>query len=106
MLERVAYGDDEVPALLGRLCRLVQLREAVVLSTCNRTEIYAACDASTADRLGRFLALDRRLGWDELRPALATETGQEAVRHLFRVAAGLDSMAVGDPQVDDSRRPS
>lgn len=100
MLERVAYGEDEVPALLGRLSRLAPLREAVVLSTCNRTEIYATCDASAdLDRLGRFLALDRRVGWDELRSALVTETGQDAVRHLFRVAAGLESMAVGEAEI-------
>ncbi|MBS1170276.1 MAG: glutamyl-tRNA reductase [Burkholderiaceae bacterium] len=74
--------------------------ETAILSTCNRTELYAAC--ATPDPLGasvRFLANFHRLPADRLRPHLYALPQQNAVRHAFRVASGLDSMVLGEPQI-------
>jgi glutamyl-tRNA reductase len=75
-------------------------RELVVLSTCNRAEIYAAADHDgAADALGRFLSEYHGVAHDRLTPHLFVHRGADVPRHLFRVAAGLDSMVVGEPQI-------
>ncbi len=93
LLDRLAYRPDELPAGLAQLVAAAGVREAVILSTCNRTEVYATF-AGTPDvaRLARFLAEDRGVEPGVLGPALALRTGGDTVGHLFRVAAGLDSM--------------
>ena len=74
--------------------------EAAILSTCNRTELYAACSADNpVDATGHFLANFHQLPYSELRPHLYTLPQDNAVRHAFRVASGLDSMVLGEPQI-------
>lgn len=77
--------------------------EAAILSTCNRTELYAAQKASSSadamDATAHFLADFHRLPYADLRPHLYTLPQDEAVRHAFRVASGLDSMVLGEPQI-------
>ena len=82
--------------------------EAAILSTCNRTELYAAGDAQAAggddvataiDATAHFLADYHRLPYADLRPYLYTLPQDHAVRHAFRVASGLDSMVLGEPQI-------
>jgi glutamyl-tRNA reductase len=75
--------------------------EAVVLSTCNRVEIYAASEdrAATSESLAKFLAEEHDLGPEMLEKFLYRRHGAEAVEHLFRVAAGLDAMVVGETQI-------
>lgn len=104
-LERVAYGADEVPPRLQQLVQLPKVWEAAILSTCNRTEIYASfAGPPEPERLGWFLAADRGVPGDELRPLLTTKTDQAVVHHLFRVAAGLDSMVVGEVEIQGQVR--
>jgi len=75
-------------------------REAVVVSTCNRSEIYAAAESEgTAESCGRFIADYNGLPWDTVAPHVVTYRGTQAAGHLFRVAAGLDSLVVGEPQI-------
>ena len=75
-------------------------REAVVLSTCNRAEIYAAAPSDdAAESCGRFIADYNGVPWDAVAPHLVKYRGSEAADHLFRVAAGLDSLVVGEPQI-------
>ncbi len=75
--------------------------EAVIVSTCNRAELYAACDdvaaarAAVADFISDYHGVDR----SAVAPHLYDVTDLEAARHLFRVAAGLDSLVVGEPQI-------
>jgi glutamyl-tRNA reductase len=96
--ERLAFGTDEIAPALARLCGEGEGTEAVLLSTCNRTEIYASAPegaAIAADALG---LLSARLG------APAADVGyvhhdKDAVAHLFRVAAGMDSMILGEAQI-------
>jgi glutamyl-tRNA reductase len=75
--------------------------EAVVISTCNRAELYVACEeptAAAADLLA-FFSEFHQLSPDHIRPHLYSHLNHEAARHLFRVASGLDSLVVGEPQI-------
>jgi len=79
-------------------------KEAAILSTCNRTELYAAGRVTggveaAIDATGHFLAHYHKLPYSELRPYLYTLPQDDAVRHAFRVASGLDSMVLGEPQI-------
>ncbi|HET7696512.1 MAG TPA: glutamyl-tRNA reductase [Vicinamibacterales bacterium] len=75
-------------------------REAVVLSTCNRAEIYATASSdAAAESCGRFIADYHGVPWDAVAPHVVMYRGSEAADHLFRVAAGLDSLVVGEPQI-------
>jgi glutamyl-tRNA reductase len=90
-------GLDAALAALGAR-RLA--REAVMLSTCNRAEIYAASPSdAAAEDCGRFIADYNGVPWDAVAPHLVTYRGSQAADHLFRVAAGLDSLVVGEPQI-------
>ena len=74
--------------------------ETAILSTCNRTELYAAYhQPDTIERAAHFLADYHQLAYAELRPHLYTLPQDDAVRHAFRVASGLDSMVLGEPQI-------
>jgi len=102
MRERLAYAGSEVmPALLRLKQQAPSLAEAALLSTCNRVEIIGAGADSmqAAEQSLRFLAQDRAVAADTLRPALYHLEGRAAARHLFRVGASLDSMVVGEPQI-------
>ena len=99
--ERVAFADHALPAALASVRGLAGVREAVLLSTCNRTELYAvadddgrALDAWLATHPGTDEAADA-----DLRPYLYRHEDGDAVRHLFRVATGLDSLVLGEPQI-------
>ena len=101
--ERVAFSADAVPAALASLRALPPVREAALLSTCNRTEIYALADddgQALADWLathpGDVAAMDDGQG---LHAYLYRHRDADAVRHLFRVATGLDSLVLGEPQI-------
>jgi len=75
-------------------------RELVVLATCNRAEIYAVGDTDeTAEHVGRFFSEYHEIPHDRVREHLYIYRGPDAARHLFRVAAGLDSLVVGEPQI-------
>jgi glutamyl-tRNA reductase len=75
-------------------------QETVVLSTCNRAEIYAAADSdSVAEAIGVFFSEYHRINHAEMSRHLYVHRGPDAARHLFRVAAGLDSLVVGEPQI-------
>jgi glutamyl-tRNA reductase len=95
--ERVAFGSECLGRALHELANGQAVREAAILSTCNRTELYFAGEEPryAADWLARFHSLP--LG--EISPYLYSHPEREAVRHVFRVASGLDSMVLGEPQI-------
>lgn len=99
--ERVSFPMDLVkPALDGlRSAFGSSVREAAILSTCNRTEIYCAAEPQVSDKLPEWLADFNRLEAGNLRPHLYQYQHNDAVRHAFRVASGLDSMVLGEPQI-------
>lgn len=101
VLERAAVGADVVDKLLGDVAGTAHVDEAVVLSTCNRIEVYAHVTKfhSALDDISALLAAYGELDLDELTPYLYVHYDNRVARHLFAVASGLDSMVVGEPQV-------
>lgn len=100
--ERLAYADEEIVPALARLRGAVPaLREAALLSTCNRVEVVAVAaePAQAAEEVIRFLSLDRDVERASFAESIYRLEGREAARHLFRVGASLDSMVVGEPQI-------
>src|SRR5262245_8039178 len=101
LLERLAIADDQLPKAYLRLADDPDVHEAVLLSTCNRVEVYAEVDSYHAGSLAlrRFLTSDTDVAASELSEALDSGYEEQAVGHLFLVAAGLESMVVGEPQI-------
>jgi glutamyl-tRNA reductase len=109
--EKVAFPADQLGQAVAAACAwfdksggLPQAREAAILSTCNRTEIYAATPLNAdvnaiIDVTAHFVADYHKLSYAELRPYLYALPQVGAVRHAFRVASGLDSMVLGEPQI-------
>jgi glutamyl-tRNA reductase len=99
--ERLDFQTRGVDLALRALATRGAAREAVVLSTCNRVEIYAACDDVPAARadLAQFIADFHGVDRASLAPHVYDVADLEAAGHLFRVAAGLDSLVVGEPQI-------
>jgi glutamyl-tRNA reductase len=98
--ETVDFARRGVALALEALRERNLAREAVVLSTCNRAEIYAGADSDAlAESCGRFIGEFNGVHWDALAPHVVIYRGPEAADHLFRVAAGLDSLVVGEPQI-------
>jgi len=100
--ERLAFSPDQTREALDHWRRVFPKVEAVLLSTCNRTELYAATEnASTPsiEQVAGFVARFHDLDPAEVVDHLFHHTGEEAVRHLFTVACSLDSMVVGEPQI-------
>src|SRR3954467_827051 len=98
--ETVDFSRRGLPLALEALRQRNLAREAVVLSTCNRAEIYVGAETdAAAESCGRFISEFNDVAWDALAPHLVVYRGPEAADHLFRVAAGLDSLVVGEPQI-------
>ena len=98
--ESVDFARRGLENALAELSSRGAGREIVVLSTCNRAEIYAVGDTdATAEQVGRFFSDYHDIPHDRLREHLYVHRGPDAARHLFRVAAGLDSLVVGEPQI-------
>jgi glutamyl-tRNA reductase len=98
--EAVDFARGGVDTALSELMSRGVGREIVVLATCNRAEIYAAGDSeATAEGLGRFFSDYHKVAHAQIAEHLYVRRGTDAARHLFRVAAGLDSLVVGEPQI-------
>ncbi|MGH8352283.1 MAG: glutamyl-tRNA reductase [Pseudomonas sp.] len=97
--ERVAFTPEQLVEALQQLCRVTPSREAAILSTCNRSELYLEQDQLAADEVLRWLADYHQLSLDELRACAYVHQDDSAVRHMMRVASGLDSMVLGEPQI-------
>ena len=99
--ERVAFANGRIEPALRGLLTLPGVLEAAIMSTCNRVEVIACgADVETVGgALPAFLAREHGLDEPVLTGHLYTHADREAVRHLFRVAASLDSMVVGEPQI-------
>jgi glutamyl-tRNA reductase len=100
--ESVAFESSYVRQALKQLRSHATIQESVILSTCNRIEVVAASSngVSASEQLKAFLAeRQARKSSDNLDNHVYTYHGPEAVRHLFRVAASLDSMVIGEPQI-------
>lgn len=103
--ERVAFAPDRMHEALNEACSKAGLNEAVILSTCNRTEVYGIPGASgddpeaTRQRVLDWLCTHHGLPKEQVEPVVYSREDADAVRHLMRVASGLDSMVLGEPQI-------
>jgi glutamyl-tRNA reductase len=99
--ERVDFQARGVAGALRALAERGSAREAVVVSTCNRAELYVACDeaAATGRDLVRFISEFNGVAAPEIVPHTYEIVDLDVARHLFRVAAGLDSLVMGEPQI-------
>jgi glutamyl-tRNA reductase len=95
--ERVAIAAESVGGALGALRQMGAAEEAAILSTCNRTELYIS--ANTVDVVLDWWMQHAGMSLDEARPYIYHHADQDAVRQALRVAAGLDSMVLGEPQI-------
>lgn len=99
--EKVAFSPNQIEKPLGELTSLEGIIEGVIVSTCNRVEIYATTRdiAGGIARIKRFMADCHHLPFESLEPHLYSYHAENAIRHVFRVASSLDSMVVGEPQI-------
>ncbi|MEX2383049.1 MAG: glutamyl-tRNA reductase [Thermoanaerobaculia bacterium] len=98
--ERIALSSDEVREALDRIRRLGLVSEGVIVATCHRSEIYGVSDGDRPqERLAELISEWRGLDAGEVVRTSFYREGAEVARHLFRVAAGLDSMALGEGEV-------
>jgi len=99
--ECIAFTEDEAATALRDLSRNPHIREALLFSTCNRVEVLVvtANKAGAIDATKDYIAEANKIPRREFEDSLYIYEGDEAVRHIFRVASSLDSMVVGEPQI-------
>lgn len=101
--EKVIFGGDDVPEALSELTHQQGVNEAAILSTCNRTEVYCSLEKArntpSIKAPINWLSDYHGLKQEQLAPFLYTHPDAHAVKHMLRVASGLDSMVLGEPQV-------
>ncbi len=99
--ERLAFDERSLAAALDNLKQRPGIREGMILSTCNRVEVALACEEELNGEtaVDQFLADTRQVDAEWVRRYLYRFNDRDAIRHLFRVAASLDSMVVGEPQI-------
>jgi len=97
--ERVAFPAEATVPALAELASEPGVREAAILSTCNRTELYCNVEAGAEDAPATWLSRHHELTSARIDEFLYRHADADAVRHLFRVATGLESMVLGEPQI-------
>lgn len=97
--ERAAVAAEHLDDALRDISKRGEIEEATILSTCNRTEVYCQVPDSNIEIVSDWLCDFHELKKDEVAPYLYSFPDQAAVKHAFRVAAGLDSMVIGEPQI-------
>ena len=97
--ERVAFTPEQLVEALQQLCRHTASQGAAILSTCNRSELYLEQDQLSAEAVLVWLADYHQLSLEDLRACAYIHQDESAVRHMMRVACGLDSMVLGEPQI-------
>ncbi|MEC4750069.1 glutamyl-tRNA reductase [Methylomicrobium sp. Wu6] len=97
--ERLAFPTEILDSALQELARLQEIREVAILSTCNRTEFYCTTDSPDGQILVDWVASSRDIRPADFAPYLYCHTDTQLIRHMFRVASGLDSMILGEPQI-------
>jgi glutamyl-tRNA reductase len=101
LLERLAFGSEDLPKAYRQLTDLEPVRGGVIVSTCNRVEVVAEVESYHAgfQVLRGFLSESREVPFEDFADILYTLYEDQAIRHLFSVASGLDSMVLGEPQI-------
>ncbi|KGY06877.1 glutamyl-tRNA reductase [Vibrio sinaloensis] len=97
--EKVAFGPEKLPEALKQLSENPAVNGSVILSTCNRTEIYCDVKGAGKSKLIDWLSQFHEVSPEALKPSIYTHEEQAAIRHLMRVSCGLDSLVLGEPQI-------
>lgn len=97
--EKVAFAPEQIVDALKQAAALKEVNEAIIVSTCNRTELYCQVSELYRNSLNGWLSSYHNLNNCDLNPYLYQYLDQDATRHLFRVACGLDSLVLGEPQI-------
>lgn len=100
--EKISFNPDNLSAALGDMLKQVKCKEAAILSTCNRTELYLVQDGDvevTKERVLRWLEHHHQVAAATISPSLYWHQDMKAVNHMMRVACGLDSLVLGEPQI-------
>jgi len=97
--EKIAFSPAEIPEALQDMARLREMREVALLSTCNRMELYLNTTSENVDFLFDWLAENKSLSREDLQECHYIYQGEQAIAHMMKVACGLDSMILGEPQI-------
>ena len=99
--ERMSIPDSVLPDALSTLFATPSIEEAAIISTCNRTEMYCSVGSFEAGKIAavEWLSEFHQFKIDHHQPYLYDHSDQETAKHMFRVASGLDSMVLGEPQI-------
>jgi len=97
--EQAAFAPEQLAQALHDITTHAGVDEATILSTCNRTEVYCRLDQDDGRKAVKWFCDFHRLPTHDIQPHLYLHPDQEAVKHAFRVAAGLDSLVLGEPQI-------
>ena len=97
--ERLSFPADTLYTSLKELWNVREISEAAILSTCNRTEFYCTSTTANEQFLINWVAETKNIDANSLKPYLYTHSDNQLIRHMFRVACGLDSMILGEPQI-------
>ena len=97
--EKIAFSAEQLTDALNELQGFSAINESVIVSTCNRTEIYCDTSSDSSEAISHWLSEYHGMSNEALSPYLYQHANEEVARHLFRVASGLDSMVLGEPQI-------
>lgn len=97
--ERLAFPAELLDSTLKNFCKHNDIDEAAILSTCNRTEFYYHSESDNQEILLDWLATNKQIQRRNFEPFLYIHKDSQTIRHMFRVACGLDSMVLGEPQI-------
>jgi len=97
--EQVAFTPEKLPLALNGILDQSPASEAAIISTCNRTELYCELHANDSEALIRWFEDFHALEHQALAPYIYSFSDQDAIRHILRVASGLDSLVLGEPQI-------
>ncbi|MGJ8691337.1 MAG: glutamyl-tRNA reductase [Thalassotalea sp.] len=100
--EKISFNPDNLSAALDEMLKYVNCREAAILSTCNRTELYIVQDGEveqTKEKVIRWLEQHHQISASTILPSVYWHHDVKAVNHVMRVACGLDSLVLGEPQI-------
>ena len=97
--ERLSFSADVLETSLKDLWQLKEISEAAILSTCNRTEFYCTSTSDNQQILVNWVAQNKQINPVDFIPYLYCHIDSSVYRHIFRVACGLDSMILGEPQI-------
>jgi len=97
--ERAVIDENNLQNALKNLKNVAQVKEAAIVSTCNRTEIYCGMHGNDAEPVSTWMHEFLNMSEKQFLPHLFAHTDKQAVRHLMRVCSGLDSLVIGEPQI-------